>query len=313
MNESSLLQGRDFGAAELEQVRHLLATHPDWSRWRLSRELAERWDWRTPRGQLKDMAARTLLLKLERRGTIALPPCRRASPNRMRHKRPPAAELLPPGAPLSGPLAALTPLQLTEVSTAAHAPQRAIFEAALHRYHYLSYRSPVGENLQYLVHDRHGRPLACALFSAAAWQCAARERFIGWTAAQRQAGLHLLANQARFLILPWVRVPHLASHLLALLTRRLSVDWSRKYGHPVFLVETFVELGRFAGTCYRAANWVQVGATTGRTRQTLPQPVPRKAVYVYPLHPRFRQRLGAPGPAQALAGSANATVAPAHR
>ena len=103
-----------------------------------------------------------------------------------------------------------------------------------------------------------------------------------------------LANQARFLILPWVRVPHLASHLLAQLTRRLIGDWSRKYGHPVFLVETFVELGRFAGTCYRAANWVHAGATTGRTRQTLPGRVgaPRKAVYVYPLHPRFRQRLG---------------------
>lgn len=298
MIESRLLQGRDFGAAELEQVRQLLATHPDWSRWRLSRQLAHRWDWRTARGQLKDMAARTLLLKLERRGLIALPPCRRPSPNRMRHKRPPAVALLPPAAPIAVPLAALRPLQVGEVSTAACAPQRAIFEAALHQYHYLSYRSPVGENLQYLVRDRQGRPLACALFGAAAWQCAARDRFIGWTAAQRQRGLPSVVNQARFLILPWVRVPHLASHLLAQLTGRLSGDWSRKYGHPVFLVETFVELGRFAGTCYQAANWVQVGATTGRTRQTLPQSVPRKAVYVYPLHPRFRQRLGA-GPTAA--------------
>src|SRR6266568_2104396 len=161
MNESCLLQGRDFGAAELEGVRRLLATHPDWSRWRLSRELAEGWEWRT---------ARTLLLKLERRGLIELPPCRRASPNRMRHKRPPAADLLPPGDPLAAPLAALRPLQLCEVSAAAHAPQRALFEAALHRYHYLSYRSPVGENLQYLVQDRAGRVVACALFGAAAWQ-----------------------------------------------------------------------------------------------------------------------------------------------
>jgi len=292
MSETCLLQGRCFGAGELEQVRHLLGTHPGWSRWRLSRELAHRWGWRTRRGQLKDMAARTLLLKLEQRGAIVLPPCRRASPNRLRHKRAPAPELLPPAAPIAAPLATLTPLQLCEVSAAACAPQRAIFEAALHQYHYLSYRSPVGENLQYLVHDRLGRPLACALFGAAAWQCAARDRFIGWTAAQRQAGLPGLANQARFLILPWVRTSHLASHLLTQLTSRLSADWAGKYGHPVFLVETFVELGRFAGTCYRAANWVQVGATTGRTRQTLPSPVARKAVYVYPLHPRFRQLLG---------------------
>jgi len=293
MSESRLLQGRCFGAAELEQVRQLLGTHPDWSRWRLSRELAQRWDWRTPRGQLKDMAARTLLLKLHQRGAIVLPPCRRTSPNRMRHKRAPAPDLLPPAAPLAAALATLTPLQLCEVSPAACAPQRALFEAALHRYHYLSYRSPVGENLQYLVQDRHGRPLACALFGAAAWQCAARDRFIGWTAAQRQRGLPGLANQTRFLILPWVRVPQLATHLLAQLAARLSADWSAKYGHPVFLVETFVELGRFAGTCYRAANWVQVGVTTGRSRQTRPQPVPPKAVYVYPLHPGFRQQLGA--------------------
>ena len=310
MNESSRLQGRDFGAAELEHVRQLLATHPDWSRWRLSRALAEQWDWRTAHGRLKDMAARTLLLKLERRGVIALPPRRRTSPNRMRHKRAPAAALLPPGAPLTAALAALTPLQLTEVSAAALTPPRALFAAALHRYHYLSYRSPVGENLQYLVQDRHGRPLACALFGAAAWQCAARDRCIGWTAAQRQRGLPGVANQARFLILPWVRVPHLASHLLAELTGRLSADWARKYGHPVWLVETFVELGRFAGTCYRAANWVEVGATTGRTRQTLATPVPRKAVYLYPLHPHFRQRLGAPDPAGAAKLNRPVRVAP---
>lgn len=293
--DQSYLQGRAFGAAELEQVRDLLSAYPEWSRWRLSRQLAERWNWRTPRGQLKDMAARTLLLKLEGRGLIALPPCRRVSPNRMRHKRPPAAELLPPATPVAAPLATLMPLQLCEVSGATHAPQRAIFEAALHRYHYLSYRSPVGENLQYLVQDREGRVLACALFGAAAWQCAARDGFIGWTAAQRRGGLPGVVNQARFLILPWVRVPHLASHLLAQLTRRLRGDWTRKYGHPVWMVETFVEVGRFAGTCYRAANWVHVGATTGRTRQTLPGRVgvPRKAVYVYPLHPRFRPRLGA--------------------
>src|SRR5258706_6349010 len=273
MNESCLLQGRHFGAAELEEVRRLLATHPEWSRWRLSHELAEAWAWRTARGQLKDMAARTLLLKLERRGLIALPPCRCASPNRMRHKRPPAADLLPPGDLLAGPLAALRPLQLCEVSAAAHAPQRALFEAALHRYHYLSYRSPVGENLQYLVQDREGRLVACALFGAAAWQCAARDRFIGWTAAQRQRALPGVVNQARFLILPWVRVPHLASHLLGLLTRRLRADWARKYGHPVWLGGTFVEIGPFTGARYRPAHWRQAGATTGRSRQTLAQAV----------------------------------------
>lgn len=295
MIETQVIQGRRVGALELEQVRQLLAAHPDWSRRRLSEQLTLLWDWRNGTGQLKDMAARTLLLKLEQRGWIVLPPRRQKPVNRMRQKRVPA--LLPVPLPLEQPLATLLPLAITEVS--AQARQRALCEALLHQHHYLSHRSSVGENLQYLVSDQQARPLACVLFGAAAWQCADRDGYIGWDAATRARNLPLLANNARFLVLPWVRVPHLASHVLGRIARRLSQDWQLKYGHPIYLLESFVERERFAGICYRAANWVRVGQTKGRTRQNRADgtrhQAPIKEIYLCPLHPRFRERLQGQG------------------
>lgn len=300
MNGSEVIQGRRIGSEELAQVRGILAAQPGWSRWRVSVELARLWDWRTHTGQLKDMAARTLLLKLDQRGWIHLPPRRRASPNRMRHKRMPVL-----GEPvceelLGGRLSGWLPLTFTEVSAPAAAGERALFEVLLQRHHYLSHRSPVGENLQYLVRERGGRPVACLLFGAAAWQCADRDRYIGWDAATRVEHLYLLANNTRFLILPWVRVPHLASHVLSRVTRRLNADWQRKYGHPLYLLETFVQRDRFAGTGYQAANWLRVGQTKGRTRQDSAagkhQQTPLKDIYLYPLHPRFAERLRGANP-----------------
>ena len=293
MTETFLIQGRQIGLLELAQVQRLLTEHPEWSRYRLSRHLATLWDWRTLTGQLKDMAARTLLLKLERRGWIELPARRCASPNRMRHKwvapsaRPVAQE------PITDPLATLQPLTLREVSPPQGGEARVLFEALLHQHHYLSHRSPVGENLQYLVEDRAGRPLACVLFGAAAWQCRARDQAIGWDAATRQRRLGYVTNNTRFLIVPWARVPHLASHVLGRIARRLSADWERKYGHPIYLLETFVDPSRFQGTCYQAANWRQVGQTTGRTRQnkTMVAQAPPKTVWLYPLREDFRQAL----------------------
>jgi hypothetical protein len=293
-----MIQGRRIGATELDQVRQLLVAHPDWSRRHLSQQLAILWGWRNGAGQLKDMAARTLLLKLEQRGWLVLPPRRQTPSNRMRQKRMPELQLAAPQSPVSEPLAALLPLIITEVSTAMGASQRPLFEALLHQHHYLSHRSAVGENLQYLVCDGQSRPLACLLFGAAAWQCADRDRHLGWAGLTRAQNLHLLTNNTRFLILPWVRVPHLASHLLSRISQRLSRDWQSKYGHPIYLLETFVERDRFTGVAYRAANWVRVGQTKGRTRQDRPDgtwhQVPIKDVYLYPLHPRFRQRLQDP-------------------
>jgi hypothetical protein len=296
VTKTYLLQGRQIGAAQLEQIRQFLAEHPHWSRWRLSRELATLWDWRNGVGQLKDMAARTLLLKLEQRGWINLPARRRTPSNRMRHKRLPELDLAAPQASVTEALRALLPLVINECSRAEGAPgQRALFDALLHHHHYLSHRSSVGENLQYLVRDAQARPLACVLFGAAAWQCAARDRYLGWDSAVRAQNLHLIANNTRFLILPWVQVAHLASHVLGRIAQRLSGDWQAKYGHPIYLLETFVQRDRFRGTAYRAANWVRVGQTKGRTRQDRADGTWHqsaiKDVYLYPLHRRFRQHL----------------------
>jgi len=292
MSLPAMLQGRTFGPEQLAQVRALVAQNSGWSRYRLSRELAQLWDWRTPRGQLKDMAARTLLLKMQEQGWIELPARRMASPTRS--GRPPrsAGPALEPR-PVEGRLKDLLPLRLQEVSPASQRPARRQLEAALHQHHYLGYRSRVGQNLQYWVCDRQDRPLACVVFGAAAWQCAVRDQWLGWSFSQRARGLEQVLNNTRFLIFAWVRVPHLASHILSQISRRLRQDWQAKYGQPIWLLETFVDRQRFAGTCYRAANWICLGQTRGRGRQG---PAGRlstsiKDVYVRPLHPNFRRQL----------------------
>ena len=289
MEKSLVMQGRSIGPAELEQVRGLLAARPDWSRYRLSCELCQVWNWRNQVGQIKDMAARSLLLKLEERGWVALPARRRLSPNRMRHKQ--IRRVPHPTDLIIGSLSQLRPLQIQELSQ--HPEAQPLFDWLLHHYHYLGYTSVVGQNVKYLVRRQQGRDLACLLFGAAAWKTQGRDAFIGWTAAQRQAQLHQVANNSRFLILPWVRVPELASHILGRVARRIAADWRGRYGHGVALLETFVERGRFRGCCYRAANWICAGQTQGRTRQdrqhVLQAPV--KDVWVYPLRADFRKVL----------------------
>lgn len=293
MSQAEIIQGRLIQGQDLEQIRQLMASHSDWSRRRLSEELARIWDWRNGVGRLKDMAARSLLLKLERRGWIALPPRRSQPANRMQQKR------LPPSPPQRAiraeprSLAEVLPLVITEVSSTTGLKQRPLFESLLHHHHYLGHRSTVGENLQYLVCDPQEHPLACLLFGAAAWQCADRDRYIGWDSARRAQNLRFLANNTRFLILG--SVPLLAGCVLSCICRRVSRDWQAKYGHPIYLLETFVERQRFTGASYRAANWKRVGQTKGRTRQDRPDgsrhQAPIKDIYLYALHPQFRQRL----------------------
>ena len=289
------MQGRHLGEADLEWVRQLRKEHPQWSRQQLSEHLAQQWQWRNEAGRLKDMAARTLLLKLQARGLIDLPAPRNGNGNRQRRARAPAEDTLPgldlpAAAALTGPLAALQPLALELVDTLA---QRRRVTELLQSHHYRGFAGAVGQNVQYLARDAQGRELAVMVFGAAAWKVAARDQFIGWADAQRRVGLHWIANQQRFLILPWVQVPHLASHLLGRALRRLAQDWQSRYGHRIWLVETFVEESRFAGTSYRAAGWQWVGQTTGRTRQDQHRTLqtPRKAIWLRPLHPNFRQHL----------------------
>jgi hypothetical protein len=283
------MQGRRIEPAEFLQVRELVADHPEWSRYRLSRELCVLWEWRTSTGQWKDMAARTLMRKMAQRGWIELPARRGLSPNRHRLAPPPLRSW--PATPITGRLSEVGPLSLAEVSTQADA--RVEVRAALAQFHYLGYRTPVGENLQYVVRDRAERLLAVLVFGAAAWKCAARDRWIEWTPGQRQARLSWIANNHRFLILPSVDVRSLASHVLGRVARRIGADWQAKYGHPVVLLETFVERERFAGTCYRAAHWQALGSTCGRSRQDRQRTlqVPLKDVYACPLRSDFREAL----------------------
>jgi len=291
VTKSLTIQGRCLSPAQLQDLRQWVGANPHWSRWRLSRELATRWDWRNGAGVLKDMAARTLLVKLAQRGLISLPERRQVPTNRMRCGVLPTPEWPEPSPPVSGLLAQLGPLSLQEVSGEPAA--RAWVREVLARFHYLGFGGAVGENLQYVVRDGQSQPLACLVFGAAAWKCQDRDRFIGWSAEQRQKHLALVANNTRFLILPWVRVADLGSWILGRVARRISRDWQAKYGHPVALLETFVEQQRFRGTVYRAANWQRVGQTTGRTRQdrhTCIQ-VAVKDIYVYPLRWGFRQVL----------------------
>jgi hypothetical protein len=291
MSESLTVQGRKLDAEDVLQIRQLIAGHPDWSRRRLSEVLCGEWNWRNGSGRLKDMAARTLLVKLDARGLIQLPLRRRTPSNRMAARH--APQQVWDSTPIMGALRDLEPLTVREISKDGAARVR--FAAALAEFHYLGHRGTVGENLQYAVTDKKDRLLACLLFGSAAWKCKPRDGFIGWDSERRQQNLHLITNNTRFLILPFVRVPHLASCILGRVMRRLSADWQNKYGHPILLVETFVERDRFAGTSYKAANWLRLGSTTGRSRQDRQRAlrVPVKDVYLYPLHQRFREEFTA--------------------
>ena len=285
MLADQIVQGRKIGGVEIAEIEDLIEANPLWSRWRLSRALAQRWQWYSAIGELKDMAARTLFLKLHRRQLIALPQRRRAPVRRGPWPSPELFEAVVPESTVAD-LSALLPLKVQVVGP-KH-PDYHQFQRYLVQHHYLSYRGPVGEDLGYMIRSRAGVDLGCLLFGAAAWQCAPRDRWIGWSAQQRAAGLPFIANNSRFLILPWVGVRHLASHILSQIARRIDADWQERYHHRLYLLETFVQPDRFRGTSYRAANWTRVGQTTGRTRQNERQRnnlvhAPCKDIYLYPL------------------------------
>jgi hypothetical protein len=289
MNEALMVQGRQLKSSDISRIRQLIAENPAWSRRQLSQAIAQEWDWRNGSGRFKDMAARTMLLKLDALGLIQLPPRRRMLLSRMAAGRISWQDW--DRSAVTGTLRQLGPLSIQEISN--DSAERKRFAAALAEFHYLGYRGTIGENLQYAISDTAGRLLACLLFGSPAWKCQCRDEFIGWSIEQRQRRLNFITSNTRFLILPFVRVPHLASWILGQALGKLSQDWQRKYGHPILLVETFVERDRFAGTSYKAANWIRLGSTTGRSRQDRKHTlqVPIKDVYVYPLHRRFRKEL----------------------
>ncbi len=287
---STVLQyrGRPITESDVLLVRELLAKNPSASRRALSLELCAAWGWMQPNGYPRDGVCRGLLLALDRAGEITLPPPRMKMPDRSRPS--PEPTLLPWEAPpIRGSLAELGSLTFRQVR---RTEEERRFDGLIRRHHYLGFTRPVGEHLKHLVFAA-GRPVACFLWTSAPRHLGPRDRFIGWSAQARRENIRFVGYNSRFLILPWVEVPHSASHLLGRMVRMLPGEWEWWYHHPVHLAETFVDRTRWRGTCYRAANWICVGQTTGRGKndQTGRPNRPRKDVLVYPLTRHFREHL----------------------
>jgi hypothetical protein len=288
MPEQWRYRGQWISREQIGFLREFIAARPGSSRRSLSRQLCEALGWKQANGALRDGVCRGLLLMLERAGEITLPPvrCRIRGQCRSARLRPPAA--LIDTTPLSMDFRQLGVVEIQPVRRTADEP---LFNSLLEQYHYLGYEQPVGEHLKYLVWAQ-GRPVACLGWSSAPRHLGARDHFIDWNQQVRKRNLRLIAYNTRFLILPWVRVPHLASHILGRMAVRISSDWQQFYAHPIYLLETFIDPARFRGSCYRAANWV-VGRTTGRGKadQTHQPNRPIKEILALPLDRQFRRLL----------------------
>ena len=282
-------RGRRITGENILYIRDLIAAHPGESRRTLSRLLCEAWQWRQPNGALRDMVCRGLLLMLDRAGQITLPPIKFRPHNPLVRRLPPTPVSIDT-APIESRLDQIQPLRFTLVRRTAEEP---LFNSLIERYHYLKYEQPVGESAKYMVWAQ-GRPIACLTWSSAPRHLGSRDRYIGWDAAARRRNIRFIAYNSRYLILPWVRIEYLASHILGCMAARISADWQRLYGHPIYFLETFVDPERFRGTCYRAANWILLGSTTGRGKQSNSYVPNRsiKQVLGYPLTRRFREQMG---------------------
>ena len=281
-------RGRVITAEDIFYIREFIAAHPRASRRRLSEKLCEAWQWRQANGALRDMVCRGLLLMLDRTGQIELPAVKFVPHNPLERRARP--EPVPVDTtPVLCPLPQLQPLEIEQVRRTDHEP---LFNSLMEQYHYLAYEQPVGEHLKFLIWAQ-GRPIACLAWSSAPRHLGSRDRYIGWSAEARRRNIRFLAYNTRYLILPWVRVAHLASHILGRMANQLSAEWERMYGHPVYFAETFIDPTRFRGTCYRAANWKFLGLTTGRGKNdhTYKPNRPIKEVLGLPLTARFRELL----------------------
>lgn len=290
--EAFRYRGRAVSVAEVEYIRQLIASQPGINRRQLSLKLCEAWQWKQANGAPRDMVCRGLLLGLERAGQIELPAARHV------HRNPTTRRSVNKGESVLEPLdttrldVRLREIQPLEFRQVRRGPEEPLFNHLIAEYHPLGYTRPVGEHLKYMVYAV-GRPVACLAWSSAPLHLSSRDRYIGWTPDARRRNLRYLAYNPRFLVLPWVQVKHLASHILGQMARRLSGDWERIYHHPVYFLETFVDTEKHRGTCYRAANWVVMGRTAGRGNNCPDKRQNRsiKEVLGYPLTPRFRELL----------------------
>ncbi len=281
-------QGRVASTQDIEFIKKLIAENPGDSRRSLSKKLCIAWNWVQPYGVLREMVCRGFLLRLDEAGYIKLPP-RRFTPNNPLANRKKPSKVDIDQTPLHTRLSRIQPLEIRQVRGM---PFEKLFNGLIAHYHYLGYCHPVGEHLKYIVFTK-GRPIACFAWSSAPRHIGCRDKFIGWSAPIRKKNLYLIAYNSRFLILDWVRVPFLASHLLGRMAKVLPIDWQRVYNHPIYFLETFVDTEKFPGTSYLASNWIYLGKTTGRGKNDQTNKPNRsiKAVWGYPLSRNFRQVL----------------------
>ena len=292
MNDTSELRycGRNFTPEELQTIRGIIAYDPQRTRAHISRLVCKALEWYKPDGGLKDMSCRVALLRMQKNGLLTLPP-----PTHRQEKCRPhiqISDLTNPKTPITAPVDALPNLHLEVVRDQA---KSSLFREYIHRYHYLGYTPLPGAQLRYFALS-NGQILALFGFGAAAWKILPRDNFIGWDHDQRQKRLNLIVNNARFLILPWVKSKNLASKLLAMVAKRIPQDWESTYGYKPVLLETFVESQRFQGTSYKAANWVYVGQTKGRGKLDINNSpsLPKKDIFLFPLTPTFKKILCTP-------------------
>ncbi len=282
-------RGRVVTAEDAVFIRELIAKNPGESRRRLSAKLCVAWGWSQANGALRDMVCRGLMLALSRAGHIELPPARFVPPNPLARHAKPSTAVEVVSTPLIASVKDLLPLTIRQVRRTS---EESLFNGLMQAHHYLAYTQPVGEHLK-LIAFAGDRPVALFAWSSAPRHLGPRDRFIGWPMEARKKNIRFISYNSRFLILPWIRVPHLASHLLGRMARTLSAEWEKVYGHPLFLLETFVDPSRFRGTCYRAANWIPLGRTTGRGKDDQAHRANRslKEVLAYPLVEDFREQL----------------------
>lgn len=289
MNTEIRYRGKVVTEQDIAFIRKLILENPNDSRCALSKRICREWNWVQPNGTLRDMVCRGLMLQIESAGYIKLPPRRHTPKNPFVNRKKPEKVKIDK-TPISCTLSKIKPLEIRQVRRTI---SEKLFNSLISEYHYLGYCQPVGEHLKYIVYSK-GIPIACFAWSSAPRHIGCRDKYIGWSADMRKKNLLLIAYNGRFLILPWIRIPNLASYLLGAMAKIIPVDWQRVYNHPIYFLETFVDTERFyRGTCYYAANWRYLGNTTGRGKddQTGRPNRSIKAVLGYSLAKNFREVL----------------------
>lgn len=283
--EPLIIRNRKITASDIKFIQAVVHQHWDKGRTHISRILCQEWNWVQPSGRLKDMACRELLLTLHRKNLLDYPPPKIV----LQNKRKVVKKIEVDTTPISCNISELEPIQVKMVR---HTDLEPLYDSLIEQYHYLGYVQIVGNHLKYMAFSGD-IPVACIGWGSAAWAVESREQFIGWTRPVKNRNLHFVMNNTRYLVLPWVVVKCLASKVLALNIKRISSDWLKIYNYPLYMLETFVEQGRFKGTCYKASNWIRVGETKGTSKKGHKHLKHGKIkdVYLYPLNKNFKKIL----------------------